>query len=346
LAAAIESALAQTRPADEVLLVYDASTDATRAIATDAKWRGRVRYVYNDKASGFADAFNRVARLASSEFVVFLSADDVLAPSFLETIEGGLLTYPEAKFCYVAANYIGSDGKPIPSAATQLSSLPRLYDGKSYVHNYLVGCLTKTEIHRCAGTAVERRLFVEECQFRKEAGIMADNDFFIRIAAKTAVVGTAQPLASVRLHAEAISSRMESLSLRVAEDYLYQVRFLVTQPQYVAEEDMKLVYLLAFRSVALLLSEAVLRGRPDLCSAGILIMQELVSVIGPEASRASVAQTGTLPYLIYRWSWVRYLYKMNVSAASVGKKLKRIFRIAFLCDKIIDQRNSSTLQEL
>jgi glycosyltransferase involved in cell wall biosynthesis len=330
LAAAIESALAQTRPADELLVVDDASTDATRAIATDAKWHNRVRYVYNDKATGFADAFNRVARLASSEFVVFLSVDDVLDPSFLANVEGGLLTYPEAKFCYVAANYIDADGKPIPSTAMQPPSPPRLYVGKTYVHNYLAGCLAKTEIHRCAGTVVERRLFVEECQFRKEAGIMADNDFFIRIAAKTDIVGIAQPLASVRVHAGAISARMESLNLRVAEDYLYQIRFLESQPHFAAQADMRVIYILAFRSVNLLLEESLLRGRPDLYSACLRIIQELEAAIGVDICRNSIAQTGGLLQVVYRHRWIGRLYGLLVSMAALVKPLKRAtFRILF-----------------
>jgi len=346
LAAAIESALAQSRPADEVMVVDDGSTDGTRAIATDAKWRGRIRYVYNDKTTGCANAFNRAARLAASELVVFLSSDDLLDPSFLQIVEGGLLTYPEAKFCYAAAKYIGAEGKPLHAVAQNSQSPPRLYDGKTYVHNYLAGCLNGEEIHRLAGVVVERRLF-DECQFRKEAGIMADNDFFIRIAARTNVVGIAEPLASVRVHADSISSRLESLNLRVSEDYLYQVRFLIAHPEHIAAEDMLLVHTLAFRNLAKLLSEALLRGRPDLYAAAVRIMRELVLAIGPEASRKSIAKTGNLLCAIYRWSWARYLYKAAVAAASAAKLLKRMrLRILLARRNSREEPKSARLREV
>jgi glycosyltransferase involved in cell wall biosynthesis len=326
LATAIGSALAQRRVADEVLVVDDASTDGTQAIATSAKWKGRVRYVYNHKATGFADAFNRVVSLANAEFVVLLSADDVLDDGFLETVEGGLLAYPEVKFCYVAARYIDADGKPMPSRQVLASSrLPRLYDGKVYVHNYLAGCFNHSEIHRCAGIVVEQKLFLQACQFRKEAGIMADNDFFFRIAALTNVIGIAQPLASVRLHSGAISARMESLNLRVSEDYLYQIQFLRNAPEYVAEEDMHFVYALALRSINLLLRESLLRGRPDLCSAALRMTQDVGTVIGPETCRNSIGYTRSLTlYLVYRYSLARRLYKMLVAGASIAKQVKRV----------------------
>lgn len=330
MAAAIESALAQTRPADEVLVVDDASTDATRAIATDVKWESRVRYVYNDNSTGFADAFNRVTVLAGNEFVVLLSADDVLHPSFLEAVEAGLLAYPEAKFCYVAADYIDGDGKLISPRAASQSSVPRLYDGKAYIHNYISGCLNNAEIHRCAGTVIERKLFVERCRFRKEAGIMADNDLFIRIAAETNVVGIALPLASVRVHADAISARMESLNLRVAKDYLFQIRFLASEAHTVAAPDVAMVHALAFRSINLLMQEALLRGRPDLYAAAIRIVRELELTIGADACCRSIAQIGSLLRLIYRHRSVGWLYGWLVSAAALAKPLKRAtYRVFF-----------------
>jgi len=341
LAAAIESAVAQSRPADEVLVVDDNSSDATRAIATDTKWRGQVRYVFNARATGFADAFNRAARLAASEFVAFLSSDDTLDPNFLSSVESLLLAYPQAKFCYVASRYIDADGKPLSGCRPNCSSPPRLYDGRTYLRNYLTGCLNHSEIHRCAGVVVERKLFIEECPFRKEAGILADNDFFIRIAARTDVVGISEPLASVRVHKDSISSRMESLSLRVSKDYLYQVRFLRTHPECIAEEDACLVYSLAFRHLSSLFVEALWRGRPDLYSAGTRILQDLVAAIGPEASRKSIAGTGRALHVISHSRWARHLYGVAVRAAAAARRLKRMSLKTFMPEQANREHSES-----
>ena len=324
LAQAIESALAQTRTADEILVVDDGSSDGTRAIATDPKWQARVRYVYNDKPTGFADAFNRVANLAKSDIVVFLSADDLLDPAHLEAVEGGFSTFPDARFCYVGSRYIDANGKPMSSPVRQSSSAPQLYDGKMYVHNYLMGCLTGNEIHRCVGIAVQRELMVERCGFRKDAGIMADNDFFIRIASKTKVIGISSPLASVRSHVGAISSRIDSLGLRVAEDYLYQIRFLKSEPRYIAEKDMLVVYELAYRSMNSLLREAVLRGRRELGSAGLRLMQESMALVGEEIAGPLIKSNGRILGFIHRGGWAVALYRAAVFAAERLKKVKRM----------------------
>jgi GT2 family glycosyltransferase len=302
--------------------VDDASTDTTRVIATDERWRDRVRYIYNDQASGFADAFNRVATLASSGFVVFLSADDLLDPTFLEHVEGGLTAYPHAKFCYVAARYIDAEGRRISPGRPESSRTAQLYDGRTYIFNYLTGCLSGNEVHRCVGTSVDRKLFVEECRFRKEAGILADNDFFIRIAKKTEVVGIAQQLASVRIHADAISSRQDSLNLRVAEDYLYQLRFLKAEPRHVTDQDLFVAYALACRSIGLLLAEAVLRGRRDLGSAALRLQQEASSLMG---RAPPIVPAGLLFNVVYRWAWASSLYRGALSAAAMARWMKGSF---------------------
>jgi len=74
LPAAIESVLEQTRPADEIVVVDDGSTDDTARVVARYADRG-VRYVY--KANGGAGAArNRGIRETSGELVAFLDGDD------------------------------------------------------------------------------------------------------------------------------------------------------------------------------------------------------------------------------------------------------------------------------
>ncbi|MEP6774920.1 MAG: glycosyltransferase family A protein, partial [Chloroflexota bacterium] len=74
LPAAIESVLEQTRPADEIVVVDDGSTDDTALIVARYAARG-VRYVY--KANGGAgSARNRGIRETSGDLIAFLDGDD------------------------------------------------------------------------------------------------------------------------------------------------------------------------------------------------------------------------------------------------------------------------------
>ena len=78
LSATVESALAQTWPHKEIIIVNDGSTDTSLAIAQSFATRG-VR-VIDQKNRGAASARNAGLRAASGAFIQFLDADDLLAP--------------------------------------------------------------------------------------------------------------------------------------------------------------------------------------------------------------------------------------------------------------------------
>jgi len=78
LGTTLESALAQTHPRCEVIVVDDGSTDSSAAVAERFSSRG-VRLV-RQRQQGAAAARNVALRLAQGEFVQFLDADDLLHP--------------------------------------------------------------------------------------------------------------------------------------------------------------------------------------------------------------------------------------------------------------------------
>jgi glycosyltransferase involved in cell wall biosynthesis len=77
VAEAIDSALAQTTPV-EVVVVDDGSTDDTAALIA-GRYGGRVRYVRQANA-GLPAARNTGLRHASGDYLLFLDADDGIAP--------------------------------------------------------------------------------------------------------------------------------------------------------------------------------------------------------------------------------------------------------------------------
>jgi glycosyltransferase involved in cell wall biosynthesis len=80
--AAIDSALAQTATAVDVIVVDDGSTDETPAVL--ARYAGRVR-VLRQENRGLSAARNAGLAAARGTFVSFLDADDVMAPTKLAT---------------------------------------------------------------------------------------------------------------------------------------------------------------------------------------------------------------------------------------------------------------------
>lgn len=81
---AIESAQAQTRPAHEIIIVDDCSTDDTRAIlARLANADPRIRIVHMPRNGGPSAARNAGIKLATSQWIAILDADDAFAPERL-----------------------------------------------------------------------------------------------------------------------------------------------------------------------------------------------------------------------------------------------------------------------
>lgn len=81
VATSVESALAQTLPAQEVIAVDDGSTDDT--LAALAQFEDRVTLIRQENR-GAASARNAGVRAARADFVAFLDADDVYHPRRLE----------------------------------------------------------------------------------------------------------------------------------------------------------------------------------------------------------------------------------------------------------------------
>jgi hypothetical protein len=79
IGAAVDSALAQTYPSCEIIVVDDGSTDGTGALIR-SRYGRRVRYVHQPNR-GLPAARNAGLALAVGEYVQFLDADDILLPS-------------------------------------------------------------------------------------------------------------------------------------------------------------------------------------------------------------------------------------------------------------------------
>ena len=98
LARAIESALSQLRPSDELIVVDDGSTDGTPDLLrsyTDS----RLRYIQQPNG-GAGAARNRGAAEARGELLAFLDSDDEWLPGKLELQRRLMESRPDVLFCF------------------------------------------------------------------------------------------------------------------------------------------------------------------------------------------------------------------------------------------------------
>lgn len=218
---ALLSALNQSRPADEIVISDDNSSDDTLVICQ--KYTDRIKIYRNLQGpSGFVNGWNHAIEKATGEYISILHQDDLLASTFLEEVEKALAVYPDVKHLFVPCNYIDGDGNSLQEPDYCTGEIKR-YTGIEYVRAYQT--IGHPHIHRCPGVVTRRDIF-KVCQYRKEAGHIADDDFFYRVGQYTDVVGILRPLASYRLHSKSETGHLKNIQLiqRLAHDDIFQVK--------------------------------------------------------------------------------------------------------------------------
>ena len=85
--AALESALGQTRPADEIVVIDDGSPDGSvaRIRAVADRSAGRIRFAARERR-GAAATINEAVRASSGDWIAILNSDDRFLPRRLETM--------------------------------------------------------------------------------------------------------------------------------------------------------------------------------------------------------------------------------------------------------------------
>jgi glycosyltransferase involved in cell wall biosynthesis len=105
---AVDSALAQTYPNCEVLVMDDGSTDDSLEVARSY---GDAVRVFTHPNMGIERTGNRGVEEARGEYTAFLSADDAFEPTYVEELYRALEAVPEASYAYCRAQMFGADDR-------------------------------------------------------------------------------------------------------------------------------------------------------------------------------------------------------------------------------------------
>lgn len=183
---AIESVLAQSRPADEILVVDDGSSDQPQHVLK--RYLG-VAYIRQEN-QGLAASRNTGLAATTAEMVVFLDADDRLLP---EALASGLACHqrtPACAFTYGSYRNIASNGEvlgppPHYSAAGEHSYLDLLRFNTIGMHAAVM--YRREALVRCGGFDVGLR----RCE---------DYDVYLKIARTQRIASHSVVIAEYRRH--------------------------------------------------------------------------------------------------------------------------------------------------
>lgn len=184
IARAIDSVLAQTRPADEIIIVNDGSTDKTEDVVR--QYGDRVRCLCQENA-GAARARNRGIEASCGEWVTFLDGDDVFEPEKLERQLELLRRNPHLVWCY--GNF---RVRPYGTDHEYLSHDPRkacaLLNGRDHFENYLAAYAAGFATSMIT-VMIRRSVLREVGGFEPDLPWGQDSDLALRIAYRYPEIG-------------------------------------------------------------------------------------------------------------------------------------------------------------
>lgn len=207
---AVESALSQTHPDLEVIVVDDGSTDETQRVLK--RFGSRIRYVYQNNR-GLSAARNTGIRLANGEWIALLDADDVWHRQKTEV--------------QLAAGQSVADVGLIGSLPADV--LPLTLDAAPALHVLSVRDFLLSIRTGPSGTLIRRTCFDVIGLFDESLRSIEDRDMWLRIAARFPAVEVVSPCWWYRPH----QGQMSRHGPRMLENYQRVLtKFFSEHPQH------------------------------------------------------------------------------------------------------------------
>ena len=167
---ALQSILSSTQPDFELIVVDDASTDESLAVARQfAKQDDRIRVYENEENLGDYPNRARAASLACGRYLKYVDSDDIIYPHSLAIMVESMERYPDAS---MALNHsLPQDDQPYPWYLSPEKTYSKHFLGR--------GCLSCGP----SGAIIRAESFKAIGGFRSRWGALSDIDLWYRMAA-------------------------------------------------------------------------------------------------------------------------------------------------------------------
>ncbi|MBN1681444.1 MAG: glycosyltransferase [Anaerolineae bacterium] len=207
---AVDSALAQTYPNCEIIVVDDGSDDGTVTLLK-SRYGESIRIIYQENR-GLSAARNTGTRQSLGEFVNYCDADDKLLPTKVARCMDVFEQHPDAAAVYTDYEHVADDGETVLARPH-----PPLPSGDIFC-DLLIGPLGNF-IHEAA-PLVRRAAVIEAGGFNENLRAAEDWDLWLRVAVRHPFVYLRDMLTLYRQRPDA----MHTDPVRMAESRLHFIQ--------------------------------------------------------------------------------------------------------------------------
>ncbi len=189
---AVQSALAQTYPPREIIIIDDGSTDDT--VERLRPYQDRLRYFYQ-KNQGASAAQNAGIKLAQGEWIAILASDDLWEPTKLER-QVQLLAVMGKEFgaCFTDCRYFGDPSQPANAFLAAGLDCP---GGAGEIAEPIKFILAKQAAFFVQSLLVRRDLLLKLNCFNEDLEIGEDTDLIFRLSFLTRFCVVGEPLVQI-----------------------------------------------------------------------------------------------------------------------------------------------------
>ncbi len=236
---AIRSVLNQSYAQLEVIVVDDASEDATADVVAGLG-SDRVRLVHHARQLGAAAARNSGVEASRGELLAFQDSDDRWLPGKLD-LQVGLLVEADPRVAVVYGGFLRlRDGASVPFPPRIVRWAHRLCLPGHSLSGDLRRLLPRGNVVTAQAAVVRRRSFEDAGGFDPELIRFEDWDLWLRIARHGSFLFVDRPLVEVRISSDSLSTDMAAAVAdleHMASKHQSCARFLSAASSYILGEQ-------------------------------------------------------------------------------------------------------------
>lgn len=224
LAQAIDSALNQTYPNVEIIVVNDGSSDDGATDHLARSYGDKIRY-FSKENGGVSSALNFGIEKMKGEYFSWLSHDDIYMPNKIQLSVNALMDFGEDNIVICGTRYINAEGRSILHINRKLKSS---YSGLELFRECLIN---KINLNGCA-LLIPREAF-RSCGTFSDLVFCQDMECWLRmmiVGYKFIVIP--DKLSLMRIHRNQVTSRLRDVAFKEREIYyLRLLNFIIAQKE-------------------------------------------------------------------------------------------------------------------